>query len=92
MQRPGDYTLDTNSVGVVFAGDVDGRHPDQRPDEAGSHGSVVRQSATDFQQSAGAGKTLFVGQLPFSNYRCKSHSIVAGEGEGELDGSPACSK
>ena len=26
------------------------------------------------------------------NYRCKSHSIVAGSGESELDGSQSCSK
>jgi len=28
----------------------------------------------------------------FFFYRCKSHSIVAGKGEGELEGSQSCSK
>ncbi len=49
MERLGDSTLDADPVRAVFAGDVDGQCLDQRADEGGSHGGLVRERATDLQ-------------------------------------------
>ena len=47
MERPVHYALDANSVRVVFAGDVDGQHLDQRPDEGGSYGGLQQPTFSD---------------------------------------------
>jgi hypothetical protein len=67
MERLGDSALDTASVRTVLAGTADGQRFDSRPGTGCAHYRLVRKRASHLQRCAGAGKTLFVGQLPFSN-------------------------